>query len=68
MRYTVALLALSLTGCYQSVNQNDIQTAITVCGSLEQVVEIRAALWGAENALCSDRTRTNLDRANWVKK
>lgn len=63
------LLTLSLTGCFhQSVNFNDIQTAIKACGSLDNIVEIEAHATGGEYVRCSDRTYILLDERVWGKK
>lgn len=54
----VIAAALTLSGCaYQSVNNNDIQTAIKVCGSLDNVVEVSALFQGSERVVCSDRKK-----------
>ena len=63
------LVSLSVSGCvYQSVNQYDIQRAITICGSLEKVIEINAYHSGVETVLCSKGSMNNLNLANEVKK
>lgn len=65
----VFLITLSLSGClYQAVNQYDIQRAITICGSLEKIVEINAHHSGVETVLCSTGSERNLTRADQVNK
>lgn len=66
MKY-ILILALLLTGCYQSVNSNDIETAVKVCGSLEQVQEIRAHWYSEELVDCRNRTTHRLDNKAWTK-
>lgn len=66
---SVILVALSLSGCfYQTVNQYDIQRAITICGSLDKVVEISAHHTGIESVLCMSGIELGLNRAGEVKK
>ena len=65
----LVLVTLSLSGCfYQSVNQYDIQRAITICGSLEKIVEINSHHSGVETVLCSTGSERNLTRADQVNK
>jgi hypothetical protein len=62
-------LVLSLSGCfYQTVNLNDIQTAIKACDSLENIVEIQSEFIGAEKVRCIDRTVQWLDEDVWKVK
>jgi len=62
-------LVLSLSGCfYQTVNLNDIQTAIKACDSLENIVEIQSEFIGAEKVRCIDRTVHWLDSDVWKTK
>lgn len=56
MKYILLLPIFLLAGCWQSVNQNDIETAIRICGGIEHVVQIDANFLGGESAVCSDRT------------
>lgn len=65
----VLLVTLSLSGCmYQAVNQYDIQRSITICGSLEKIVEINSHHSGVETVLCSTGSERNLTRADQVNK
>jgi len=69
MRYIMLPLVLALSGCfYQTVNNNDIQTAIKVCGSLNNIVEISANFVGDERVMCTDRTDNYLSEKAWVEK
>jgi len=66
---SVILVTISLSGCmYQTVNQYDIQRSITICGSLEKIVEISAHHSGGETVLCSTGSERNLTRADQVNK
>lgn len=61
MKYLLLLPTILLTGClWQSVNHNDIETAIRVCGGLEHVVEIHALATGSESVICSNREHVYL--------
>ena len=62
------LITLLLTGCYQSVNLNDINTAAKACGSLENVEHISANFVGEEYATCQDRTQVFLNDKVWTRK
>lgn len=69
MKRLAVILVLALSGCmYQSVNQNDIQTAINACGSLENIESIDANFLGIEDALCTNRKVIRLNSAVWIKK
>lgn len=62
----VIMSALTLSGClYQTVNLNDMQTAIKACDSFEQIVEIEASWIGTEHVRCIDRTRHILNQDIW---
>lgn len=52
---TASILAFSLTGCYQVVNQYDINRAIKYCGSKENILEITAGFLGEEYATCLNK-------------
>jgi outer membrane lipoprotein SlyB len=55
------IIALSITGCYQSVNQNDIQRAEKACKDKGMsVVEILSDFAGMERAICSDGRTINI--------
>lgn len=49
------LVAIGLTGCYQSVNLNDIESAAIICGGLDKIVQIDASFLGQENVVCASR-------------
>ncbi len=57
MKYLIALiLAFNLTGCmWQTVNHNDIDSAIAICGSYDKVQEIHANWVGGETVVCTNR-------------
>ena len=61
MKYITVLLTLALTGCYQTVNINDIETAIKACNGIENVNSVDAFASGREVAECKNRTRVSLD-------
>jgi len=66
---SVILVTLSLSGCfYQSVNQYDIQRAITICGSIEKVVAVYSHFTSDETVLCTTGPENSLTLANQVKK
>ena len=54
MNKLILALALTLSGCYQTVNSYDINHAIEKCGKLENVYEITADMIGNEYVLCGD--------------
>lgn len=61
--------AFTLSGCmYQTVNLNDMQTAIKACGSFENIVAIEASFLGSETVRCIDRTAHFLDSDVWKVK
>lgn len=61
--------ALALSGCfYQTVNLNDMQTAIKACDSFENIVAIEASFLGSETVRCIDRTAHFLDADVWKTK
>lgn len=65
MKYiAIILVAFSLSGCWQSVNQYDIQDAIKECGSLEQVVHISANFVGVEGVTCMDGRKIILHKGS----
>jgi hypothetical protein len=49
------LIALTLSGCYQTTNLRDIKDASAICGGLDAVVEISANWVGNETVTCSNR-------------
>jgi hypothetical protein len=52
----IFIVPFALTGCiYQAVSAYDIERATKHCGSLENVVEIRADAFGGENVLCKGK-------------
>lgn len=53
MKYlSILILAFSLQGCYQMVDQSDIHRAIKVCGTIENINEIQAHVNGQETFSC----------------
>ena len=54
------LICLFLTGCYQTVNQWDIERAIVMCGQLENIVDITASFEGTEKATCKPNNKTDV--------
>lgn len=68
MRFIIVLAAVMLTGCgFQTVNQNDIQTAIKACGSMENIVSIESWWEGSELVHCTNRQYIRLDERVWTK-
>jgi len=67
MKYIIVLFTLALSGCYQTVNINDIETAIKACNGIENVNSIDAYASGTEVAECKNRTRFSLDEKVWNK-
>ena len=62
MKYTSIIVAsIFLSGCYQTVNLYDIDRAIVVCGSKENIVQITAWFIGDEAVMCRDSKTHNLD-------
>jgi hypothetical protein len=64
MKYAL-LLSLLLTGCYQSVNSNDIEAATRVCGGIDKVTQINANFAGEEVVICTNRTSFYLTEKTW---
>lgn len=53
MKYlSILILAFSLQGCYQMIDQSDIHRAIKTCGTLENINEIQAIYVGTEKFSC----------------
>lgn len=53
MKYlSVIILALSLQGCYQMVDQSDIHRAIKTCGTIENIQFIKAYFDSIESFSC----------------
>jgi hypothetical protein len=62
MKYIIiAVTSIFLSGCYQTVNLYDIDRAIVVCGSKENIVQITAFFIGAEEVLCRNGEGKNLN-------
>jgi len=58
----ILALALSLSGCYQTVNSNDIETANRICAAHNsQVQEIAAYFNGDEVVQCTNRKKYSLE-------
>jgi len=63
------LITLALSGCmYQAVSQYDIQRSITICGSIDKIVEIYSNFTSNESVLCATGPENSLTLANQVKK
>lgn len=53
MKYlSILILAFSLQGCYQMIDQSDIHRAIKVCGTIENINEIQAHFTADETFSC----------------
>ncbi len=68
MKYLILAVPFMLSGCYQSVNINDIETAIEACGGIDKVYEVSAMFNGAESVTCTNRTAIYLNERVWAKK
>lgn len=66
MKFIVAIVAaFMLSGCfYQTVNDNDIQGAIIICGGLDRVQSISSNFSGTEAVICVDRNEYFIDSKN----
>ena len=52
------MLALALQGCmWQTVNESDMRTAVRICGSFHDIVEISSHFSGTETVVCENRTK-----------
>lgn len=49
---TMLLFILTLSGCYQTINQFDIRRAAQLCNGVDNVVEISAYMLSMEEAVC----------------
>ena len=57
MKYVaLATLVLSLSGCYQTVNDWDIEEAQKKCSDHGGIAQIRADILGTEYVTCRDNT------------
>ena len=65
----IPIFTVLLTGCfYQTVNKNDLDTAIKGCGGLESVSEVTSNWMGNETVVCTNRRVIYLDEKVWVQK
>ena len=67
MKYAILITTIALTGCYQTVNLNDINTSIKACGSLDQIVTIIAGFEGTEAVECANRNKIYLTEKVYEK-
>lgn len=49
------ITAFALTGCYQRVDQYDIQRASAYCGGVDKIVHISSHFDGDESARCINK-------------
>ena len=63
----VLILASCLSGCYQSVHNEDIENAALICGGLDKVREINIHFSGAEGVICKNMDKIFIDE-NALKK
>jgi hypothetical protein len=62
MKYLIFLFVVFLSGCYQSINYNDIEMATKICKSYNSVViEVDSFVSGSESVICSNRNSYNID-------
>jgi hypothetical protein len=54
----VLILASCLSGCYQSVHNEDIENAALICGGLDKVREINIFFTGIEGVICKNMDKT----------
>lgn len=65
----IPILSMSLSGClYQTVNKNDLDTAIKACGGLENVSEVTSSWIGNETVICTNRREIYLNEKVWDQK
>ena len=57
----VLVCVLSLSGCYQTTNQWDIERAARICGGVEKIVEINVLMTGDELVTCKNGNIFNLN-------
>ena len=56
----IALCAVTLSGCYQTTNQWDIERAAHICEGVEKIVEIEVRMFGDEYVTCKNGNIFNL--------
>ena len=59
----VLILASCLSGCYQSVHNEDIENAALICGGLDKVREINIFFTGIEGVICKNMDKTIINEA-----
>ena len=61
MKYLLFVPIVFISGCmWQSVDQYDIQRAISYCGAVEKIVRIDSDAFGIETAMCTDKPMRSL--------
>lgn len=57
----VVAMTVALSGCfYQTVNQYDIERAVKICGSIENIVDITSRMDGLESVICHNGEKHNM--------
>ena len=51
----ILLSSISLSGCYQTVNQFDIERATVACNGVQNIVNISANFAGDERVVCRNK-------------
>lgn len=65
MKKLILILSIALSGCmWQTVNESDIRSAVRICGSFHNVVEISANFVGEETVLCENRKKYLITKEN----
>lgn len=59
----IILMAFSLSGCfYQTTNQYDLQDAIKICGTLENIASISSDFSSEESVTCMNNMSSRLHK------
>jgi hypothetical protein len=65
----ISISVLLLTGCfYQTVDKNDLDTAVKACGGYENIYKITSKFDGGEWVICNDRREFYLNEKVWDQK
>ncbi len=65
MKKLIVIMCIALSGCmWQTVNESDMRSAVRICGSFQNVVEISANFVGEETVLCENRKKYLIVKEN----
>lgn len=56
----ILIICLTLTGCYQSLNQTDVRKAVEYCNGVENIEYIDAYFSGDEYVKCLNGNKTSI--------